>query len=130
MSGQLTSAGDRRLEALAASARGPRRNGLFALWMFVRACDGVLPPDGLSPRAHRRRLELKAMGIERDERELEAELVARDAADRARPVSPLRQAADAALLDTSNLGIDAAFAAALALVQSGVENALQASAKG
>ena len=33
------------------------------------------------------------------------------------PISPLKPAADAALLDTSDLDIDAAFAAALALVQ-------------
>ena len=45
-----------------------------------------------------------------------AELKARDAADETRPISPLKQAPDAALLDTSDLGIDAAFAAALALV--------------
>jgi hypothetical protein len=57
VSEQLLPAGDRLLEALAASARGPRRNGLFALWMFLRACDGLLPPDGLSPRTHRRRLQ-------------------------------------------------------------------------
>ena len=57
MSEQLRPAGDRLLEVLAVSVRGPRRNGLFALWMFVRACDGVLPPDGLSPRTHRRRLQ-------------------------------------------------------------------------
>jgi hypothetical protein len=34
---------------------------VFALWMFLRACQGLLPPDPLSPRAHHRRLE----GLER-----------------------------------------------------------------
>ena len=57
MSDQLAPAEDRLLETLADSARGPKRNGVFALWMFVRACDGLLPPHGLSPRAHRRRLQ-------------------------------------------------------------------------
>jgi hypothetical protein len=57
----LESAEERLLQALAGSARGPKRNGVFALWMFLRACEGVLPPDPLSPRAHRRRLE----GLER-----------------------------------------------------------------
>jgi cytidylate kinase len=76
-------------------------------------------------RAHRRWLELKGMGIARDEAGLLAELNARDAADKSRPISPLRQAPDAALLDTSDLGIDAAFAAALALVSSRVEGALK-----
>ena len=41
------------------------------------------------------------------------------------PISPLKQAPDAALLDTSDLGIDAAFAAALALVSPKVESALK-----
>ena len=76
-------------------------------------------------RAHRRWLELKCMGIVRDELELLAELNARDAADRSRPISPLKLAPDAALLDTSDLGIDAAFAAALALVSTKVEGALK-----
>ena len=76
-------------------------------------------------RAHRRWLELKSMGIERSEQGLLAELNARDAADKSRPISPLRQAPDAVLLDTSDLGIDAAFAAALALVSPKVEGALK-----
>ena len=76
-------------------------------------------------RAHRRRLELSAMGIDRDEADLLRELVARDAADKARPISPLCQAPDAALLDTSDLDIDAAFAAALALVEPKIRAALE-----
>ena len=90
--------------------------------LFVDAAPAV--------RAHRRWLELQAMGIARDEKALEAELVARDAADRARAVSPLRQAADAVLLDTSNLGIDAAFAAALALVEPKLKGLLKAKPRG
>jgi hypothetical protein len=42
---------------LQATARGPKRNGLFAVWLFVRACDGLLPPESLSEKAHRRRLD-------------------------------------------------------------------------
>jgi hypothetical protein len=57
MSDTLMPAEDRLLEALADSARGPKRNGVFALWMLVRTCSGVLPPDALSPRVHRRRLQ-------------------------------------------------------------------------
>lgn len=76
-------------------------------------------------RAHRRWLELKGMGIVRDEAGLLSELNARDAADKSRPISPLIQAPDAALLDTSDLGIDAAFAAALDLVSTKVEGALK-----
>ena len=75
-------------------------------------------------RAHRRWLELQALGIARDEAAVLAELNVRDAADRNRPISPLKQAVDAALLDTSDLGIDAAFAAALALLDHKVKAAL------
>ncbi len=79
----------------------------------------------LDIRARRRWNELKNMGIRRAEQDVVAELGARDAADKARPVAPLVQAADADLLDTSDLGIDAAFAAALALVSPKVESALK-----
>lgn len=57
MSDTLAPAEERLLDALAASVRGPKRNGVFALWMFVRTCSGVLPPDELSIRAHRRRVQ-------------------------------------------------------------------------
>jgi cytidylate kinase len=76
-------------------------------------------------RARRRWAELKGMGIRRGEGDLLKELNARDAADKSRPVSPLVQAEDAALLDTTDLGIDAAFAAALALVSPKIERALK-----
>jgi CMP/dCMP kinase len=76
-------------------------------------------------RARRRWQELESMGIRRDEADLLRELNARDAADKSRPIAPLIQTPDAALLDTSDLGIDAAFAAALALVSSKVEGALK-----
>ncbi len=41
--------------------RGPRQNGLFALWLFVRQCDGTLPPHSLSTCALDGRLD----GLER-----------------------------------------------------------------
>jgi hypothetical protein len=61
VSDQLTAAEDRLIESLAAAARGPKRNGTFALWLFVRTCAGVLPPDRLSERNQRGRL----AGLER-----------------------------------------------------------------
>jgi cytidylate kinase len=79
----------------------------------------------LDIRARRRWAELKAMGIRRAEQDVVAELGARDEADKNRPISPLKQAPDADLLDTSDLGIDAAFAAALTLVSPKVAQALQ-----
>ncbi|HEY2886253.1 MAG TPA: (d)CMP kinase [Rhizomicrobium sp.] len=81
-------------------------------------------------RAHRRWLELKSLGIDRKEAESLAEIIARDYADRTRAISPLKQAPDASLLDTSTLGIDAAFAAALALVEPKVTSALKAGHRG
>ena len=81
-------------------------------------------------RARRRRLELEGLGIARSEAELVAELNARDAADRTRPISPLRQAEDATLLDTSDLDIEAAFAKALELVNPRIEKALAARPRG
>jgi cytidylate kinase len=81
-------------------------------------------------RALRRWKELQTLGIERAEDHILAELVARDHADRNRPISPMKPAADAHLLDTSDLSIDAAFAAALALVQPKVEAALRALPRG
>jgi cytidylate kinase len=46
-----------------------------------------------------------------------ADIHARDARDSGRSAAPLVQASDAALLDTSNLSIAAAVAAAIALVE-------------
>ena len=47
-----------RLVALVAEARrGPRRDGLYALWLVVRAAEGCLPPAPVSRRNHRRRLQ-------------------------------------------------------------------------
>lgn len=81
-------------------------------------------------RARRRFLELKERGKPADEAAILKKLIERDRRDRERAVSPLRPEADAPLLDTSNLDIDAAFAAALALVQPKIEEALKALPQG
>jgi hypothetical protein len=55
---RAVSPSDERLVALAAAAaRGPQRDGLYALWLVVRAAESCLPPDPLQPRGHRRRLQ-------------------------------------------------------------------------
>jgi cytidylate kinase len=77
-----------------------------------------------SARAHRRWLELVLAGSDISEAAVLADIRVRDARDRNRSVAPLKSAADAILLDTTELDIDAAFAAALALVKPGVEEAL------
>ncbi len=81
-------------------------------------------------RANRRWRELQALGIARAEHDILEELIARDHADRNRPISPMKPAPDAALLDTSDLDIDAAFAAALALVNPKIEAVLRALPRG
>jgi CMP/dCMP kinase len=74
-------------------------------------------------RAHRRFLELSQSGLAIAEAEVLADIRARDARDRTRGASPLRQAEDAVLLDTTNLDIDAAFRTALDLIESAMGNA-------
>lgn len=72
-------------------------------------------------RARRRFLELQALGGLNHERASEAEVLAsllqRDARDASRATAPMRPADDAYLLDTTNLSIDDALAAALAVLR-------------
>lgn len=67
-------------------------------------------------RARRRYVELKGYGVETTEAAVLAEIVERDRRDRERPISPLLPAEDALLLDTTELDIEKAFAAALELI--------------
>lgn len=57
-------------------------------------------------RAERRKKELALMGTEVDHKKLEEEILERDRLDSTRESSPLRKAADAIELDTSNLIIE------------------------
>lgn len=75
-----------------------------ALKLYVTASDEV--------RAQRRALELGA-----DAGQMLAELRERDARDAARNVAPMRPAADALMLDTSQMTIDEAVARAIAAAQ-------------
>jgi cytidylate kinase len=65
----------------------------------------------------RRWVEMKQLGKDVERAEIEADLEARDERDRNRAEAPLRQAAGAALLDTSNLTKEMAVATAIALVE-------------
>ena len=62
--------------------------------------------DRVEERAKRRYLELKKNGAERPLEQLETEIAARDKTDTEREFAPLRQAADAVLVDTTNMSID------------------------
>ncbi len=68
-------------------------------------------------RAARRTRELRARGEDIDEKEVLADLIRRDERDSTRAVAPLKPAADAYLLDTTHLGIDAAFRAAVDIIE-------------
>jgi CMP/dCMP kinase len=68
-------------------------------------------------RAERRTLELRRRGEDADERDVLADLLRRDERDAGRTAAPLLQAPDAHLLDTTHLGIDAAFRAAVAIIE-------------
>jgi len=70
----------------------------------------------LPARARRRWQELVARGEEIAYETVLADLERRDRRDQGRAAAPLRPAADAHLLDTTNLDIEAAFEAALAIV--------------
>jgi len=52
-----TPAEERLVTLIAESARGPQREGLFALWLVVRAAEALLPPAPMSAKNHRRRLQ-------------------------------------------------------------------------
>ncbi|WP_137156936.1 (d)CMP kinase [Rhizobium sp. FKL33] len=67
-------------------------------------------------RAQRRLDEIRANGGSGDFDTVLADLVKRDARDMGRADSPLKPAADAHLIDTSEMGIEAAFQAAKAII--------------
>jgi CMP/dCMP kinase len=68
-------------------------------------------------RARRRTAELVAQGVTVNESTILADIKRRDDRDRSRAIAPLRPAADAHLLDTTHLDIDAAVRAAVDIVK-------------
>ena len=68
-------------------------------------------------RAHRRAVELRETGNRVDEAEVLADIQRRDERDTKRAVAPLKPAREAHLLDTTHLDIDAAFRAAIDIVE-------------
>lgn len=80
-----------------------------AVKIFVTASPAV--------RAARRTAELAGRGEPADPAAILADIERRDARDRARTVAPLVPAPDAHLLDTTDLDIDAAFRAAVDIVE-------------
>ena len=70
----------------------------------------------LEERTRRRSHEIIARGTAADSVAVRAHIKARDDRDAARATAPLKPAPDARLLDTTNLDIDSAFAAAESLI--------------
>jgi cytidylate kinase len=69
-------------------------------------------------RAQRRALELAQRGDKADYAAILTDIAKRDARDSERSEAPLRAATDAVRLDTTRMGVDAAFAEALRIVES------------
>ncbi len=89
----------------------------------------VIAPDAVAKlfvtatplvRAERRHAELARSGDNRDLATVLADIAARDARDSGRAAAPLIQAPDAALLDTTELGIDDAVQRAISLVETAI----------
>lgn len=74
----------------------------------------------LRERARRRHLELTARGEHITEDAVYADLEKRDLRDQSRAAAPLRMADDAHLLDTTKLDIEAAFFAAVRLIDAAI----------
>jgi cytidylate kinase len=68
-------------------------------------------------RARRRAAELRAAGQPADGAAILEDIARRDERDRSRAVAPLKAAGDAIELDTSNLDVEAAVAAAIRIVE-------------
>lgn len=81
--------------------------------LYVTASDHV--------RATRRHKELTSKGMEISLEQVARDLAARDARDAGRDTAPMRAAADALLLDTTKLSIDAAVAQAVAHIKTKIE---------
>lgn len=72
----------------------------------------------LAARAARRQLELRQRGFSVELSDLAEEILLRDRLDTTREVAPLKQAADARLIDTTDLSVDEVVDRILAVVQS------------
>jgi cytidylate kinase len=68
-------------------------------------------------RAGRRTRELREAGGKVDEKDILADILRRDERDANRAAAPMKPASDAHLLDTTHLDIDAAFRAAVDIVE-------------
>ena len=85
--------------------------------IFPDAAAKLFVTASLAERARRRWLELRAKGEQADIATVEEDMRQRDAKDAARASAPLKAAADAFLLDTSDMDAEAAFQSAIAFIR-------------
>ena len=77
---------------------------------------------GSAERARRRYLELQAKGETESLEKIEADIIERDHRDMTREISPLKQAEDAILVDSSDMTIDEVVDTLMTLVKKASEN--------
>lgn len=85
--------------------------------VFPNAQLKIFLTASVEERARRRYAEMVAKGQQVDLQQLQADIAERDKQDSERAISPLRQAKDALLLDTSDMGISEVTEKILQLVQ-------------
>ena len=85
--------------------------------VFPNAQLKIFLTASVEERARRRYAEMVAKGQQVDLQQLQADIAERDKQDSERAISPLRQAEDALLLDTSDMGISEVADRILQLVQ-------------
>ena len=86
-------------------------------WYSRNAQLKIFLTASVEERARRRYAEMVAKGQQVDLQQLQADIAERDKQDSERAISPLRQAEDALLLDTSDMGISEVTDRILQLVQ-------------
>lgn len=89
----------------------------IATVVFPNAQLKIFLTASVEERARRRYAEMVAKGQQVDLQQLQADIAERDKQDSERAISPLRQAEDALLLDTSDMGISEVTDRILQLVQ-------------
>jgi cytidylate kinase len=102
--------GFRRLPGLVADGRD------MGTVVFPDAAPKVFVTASAEERARRRRRQLAETGIDVNIQSLLRDIRERDERDASRSAAPLRPAVDAVILDTTNMTVEAAVAAVLALI--------------
>jgi len=120
---------DVRAELLEFQRRFARRDGGAVL--DGRDIGTVILPDAevklfvtadATVRAQRRYKELLEGGFETSFEQVLSDVLARDTRDRGRATAPMVAAADTVVIDTSDMSIEAAIAAAISVVQKGISS--------